>query len=125
MAELYGVQNLEKCTLDHGIVAYVLALLGDVGEQITFRAVFDDNVGTVWGIHDLDQRDNIGMSAGLMVELDLSLLEFPLARLKTDFVKCLYCIWDASLDVHGCVHHSIGSDSKDTGELESSSKNLS
>jgi len=32
MAVLNGVENLEKCALDHDVVANKLALLGDVGE---------------------------------------------------------------------------------------------
>jgi hypothetical protein len=64
------------------------------------------------------------VSAGLVVELDLPLLELPLARLKTDLVECFYGIGDVGLDVHGCVHNAVGSYTEDASQLKSSSKNL-
>jgi hypothetical protein len=54
MAVFNGIQNLEESALGHGIITDVFALLGDVGEQVTFWAVFDDNVCTVRSVHDLD-----------------------------------------------------------------------
>jgi hypothetical protein len=54
VAVFHGIQDLKESTLGQSIVAYILALLGDVGEQITFRAVLDDDVGAVNGVHDLD-----------------------------------------------------------------------
>jgi hypothetical protein len=64
------------------------------------------------------------VSAGLVVELDLPLLELPLARLKTDLVECFYGIGDVGLDVHGCVHDAVSSYTEDASQLKSSSKNL-
>jgi len=64
------------------------------------------------------------MSACLVVELDFSLLELPLARLETNLVECLYGIWDVGLDVHGCVHHAVSPYTKNAGQLKSSSKKL-
>lgn len=117
MAVLDGIQNLEESALGHGIVTNVLALFSDVGEQVTFWAVFNDNVCAVGGIHDLDQGNDIGMSAGLVVQLDLALLELSLAGLKTDLVECLYGVGDVCLDVNGCVHNAVGSDTKDASQL--------
>jgi len=124
VAVLDSIQDLEKSALGHGIVSNVLALLGDVGEQITFWAVFNDNVCAVGRIHDLDQRDDIRVSAGLVVQLDLTLLELSLARLKTDLVKCLYGIGDVGLDVHGCVDYAVGSYTENAGQLQPSGENL-
>lgn len=112
MAVLDGVQDLDKSALDHGIVPHKLALLGDVGEQVTFRAVFNDNIGAVWGVHDFDQGNHVGMGTGLVVELDLPLLELALTRFQTDLVQGLDGIGHVGLDVHGCVHDSIGSDTE-------------
>jgi hypothetical protein len=124
MAVLDGIQNLEKGALDEVFVANILALLSDVGEQITFRAVFHYNIGTVRSVHDLDQGDYIWVCTSLVVKLDLPLLELPLARLKTDLVQCLHGIRNVGLDVHGCVNNSICAYPKDTSELKPSSKDL-
>lgn len=64
------------------------------------------------------------MGTGLVVELDLSLLELPLARLKADLVESFYGIRNVGLNVHGCVHYSIGSNTEDSSQLETASKNL-
>jgi hypothetical protein len=125
MAVLHGIQDLEEGPLDEIIIADVLALLSDVRKQVTFWAILDDNVGAIWGIHDLDQGYYIGMSAGLMVELDLTLLELALTGLKTNLVECLHGIRNVCLDVHGCVDDTICSHSKNAGELKPSSENLS
>lgn len=81
MAVLHGIQDLEEGALGKRIIANILALLGDVGKQITFRAVFDDNVCAVRGVHDFYQRDNVGVGTGLVVKLDFPLLELPLPGL--------------------------------------------
>ena len=124
VAVLDSVQDLEEGALGHGIVSDVLGLLGDVGEQVTFWAVFNDYVCAVGGIHDLDQRDDIGVSAGLVVQLDLTLLELSLARLKTNLVKRLYGIRNVGLDVHGCVDDAVGSHTEDARQLQPSGENL-
>lgn len=124
VAVLNSIQDLKKSALSPVIVTNELALLSDVGKQITFRAVLDDNIGAVRSIHDLYQRNNVGVSASLVVELDLSLLELALTWLKADLVKRLYSIGDVGLNVHGSVDNSISADSEDTGELQPTSKNL-
>jgi CO dehydrogenase/acetyl-CoA synthase beta subunit len=124
VAVFNSIQNLEESTLSPVIVTNELALLSDVGEQVTFRAVLHDNVCAIRGIHDLDQRNNVGVRASLVVELDLALLELALARLKTDLVKRLYSIGNVGLDVHGGVDNSISSNPEDAGELKPTSENL-
>jgi hypothetical protein len=119
-----GIQNLEEGALGHGIITDILALLSDVGEEIALWAVLDDNICAVGRIHDLDERDNIGVGAGLVVQLDLPLLELPLARLKTNLVERLYGIGDVGLDVDGRVDDAVGSNTKDASQLETSGKNL-
>ena len=119
-----GIQNLEKSAFGHGIITHVLALLGDVGEEVALWAVFNDNVCAVGRIHDLDKRDHVGMGAGLVVQLDLPLLELSLARLKTNLVECFYCIGDVGLDVHGRVHDAVGANAENASQLEASGENL-
>lgn len=52
VAVVDSVQNLKESTLGQEIIAHKLALLGDVGKQVTFFAEFDDNKGTVHGVQD-------------------------------------------------------------------------
>jgi hypothetical protein len=117
MAVLYGIQDLEESSLDKIIIANILALLSDVREQITFRAVLNYDISAVGSVHDLDQRDYIGMSTGLVMELDFPLLELSLARLKAKLVECLHGIWNVGLDIHGCVNNAVCSYTKNTGKL--------
>lgn len=124
VAVLDGVQDLEEGPLGKSIITNELALLGDVGEQITFWAVFDDNVSAVWGIHDLYQRDYIRVGRGLVVELDLPLLELSLPRLQAELVESLDSIGSVCVDVHGGVHYSVGTEAKDSGQLQPSSEDL-
>jgi hypothetical protein len=59
-----------------------------------------------------------------VVQLDLPLLELPLARLKTNLVERLYGVGDVGLDVDGSVDDAVGSNTKDASQLEASSENL-
>jgi hypothetical protein len=125
VAVLDGIQDLEKGALDEIFIADILALLGDVGKQVTFWAVFHYDISAVRSVHNLDQRDYVWVCTSLVVKLYLPLLEFPLARLKADLVECLHGIRDVGLDVHGSVNNSICTYSEDSSELKPSSKNLS
>lgn len=78
MTELDSVQYLKERIFGHEIITKVMALFRDAGEQITFRTEFKDYIGTVVGIHYLDERDHIRVMAGRMMQLDLPLLETPL-----------------------------------------------
>lgn len=124
VAVLNSVQDLKESTFGPVIITNELALLSDVREEITFRAVLDDNVGAVRSVHDLNQRDNVRVRTSLVVELDLSLLKLALARLKANLVKRLHSIRDVGLEIHGGVDNSISTDTEDTSELKPTSKNL-
>lgn len=118
MAELHGIQNLEESTLGQEVVAHEIALFGDAGEQVAFGAEFNDHVCTIHGIHDAHQGDDIGMLAGQMVELDLTLLVLQLAGIQTGLVEGLDRIQDIGMDIHGGVDHAIGADTKNAGEFQ-------
>lgn len=124
VAVFNSIQDLEESTLSPVIVTNEFALLSDVGEQVTFRAVLHDNVCAVRSIHNLDQGNNVRMSASLVVELDLPLLKLALAWLKANLVKRLYSIRNVGLNVYGSVDDSISSDSEDASKLKPTSKNL-
>lgn len=117
MAVLHGIQNLEESSLGKGIITNVLALLSDVGEEIAFWAVLNNNVCAVRSIHDLNKGNNVGVSTSLVVKLDLPLLELSLTRLEANLVQCLHSIGDVGLDVHGSVNNSISANTKDSSQL--------
>lgn len=119
-----SIQDLEESTLSPIIVTNELALLSDVGEQVTFRAILHDNICAVRSVHNLDQGDNVRMSASLVVELDLALLKLALAWLKANLVKRFYSIRNVGLNVYSSVDDSISSDSEDASKLEPTSKDL-
>lgn len=52
VAVLDSVQNLKESTSGQKVITHELASLGDVGEEIAFRAEFDDDKGTIRGVHD-------------------------------------------------------------------------
>lgn len=67
MAEFDGVQYLKKCVFGQEIIAQVVALFRDTGEQITFRAELEHYKCAIIRIHNLDERDHIWMMAGRMM----------------------------------------------------------
>lgn len=83
VAVVYSIQDLEESPLGKSVITDILSLLGDVGEEITLRAVLDDHEGAVRRIQNLYQRNYVGMGTGLMMELDLSLLKLLLTGLQT------------------------------------------
>jgi hypothetical protein len=82
MAKLNGIQDLQENALGQKVVSHIMAAVGDAGEQIPLRAEFDDHIGAVGIIQDLDQRNHIGMLAGMVVKPDLPLLELSLPRIQ-------------------------------------------
>ena len=67
MAELDGVQYLEERVFGHEVVAEIMTLFRDAGEQVPFRAKLEYYKCAVEGIHYLDKRDHIEMVAGRMM----------------------------------------------------------
>jgi hypothetical protein len=83
MAVLNSIQELEEDTPGQFVVSNVMAAFSDVGEEISFRAVFHDHEGAIGGFHNLDQGHNVGMRAGLQVEGNFSLLESFLSGIQS------------------------------------------
>ena len=114
MAEFNGVQNLEKSTLGHQVIAEILSFFSDAGKQITFRAKLKDYKGTVEGVHYLDKRNHIWMMAGRMVELDFPLLETPLPWIQANLVQCLDRVRNGSVNINSSIDYPIRSHSQNT-----------
>ena len=110
MAEVDGVQYLQECLFDQEVIANVVATFGYTRKEITFRAVFQDDIGAIYGIHDLDQRNHVGMMARVVMQLHLPLLKSSLSRIQSNFIQGLHCIWNPGMYVESFVHHSVGAD---------------
>lgn len=123
VAVLNGIQNLQESMLGQLIIAHKSALFGDVGEQVALGTKFNHDERAVRAVQDAEQRDNIGMLAGLVVQGDLSSLEASLPGIQSGFGESLHGIGDIGQDVDGLVDHSIGTDSKNGDKFQSSGKN--
>jgi len=53
MAVLDGVEELEENSPGQLVVANVVASLGDISEEVTFRAVLHDDERAIRGLDDL------------------------------------------------------------------------
>lgn len=125
MAELYGIQELEEDTLDQGVIADKVALVGDAGEQVTLGAELHHDVGTIHGVHDAHEGDHVGMLAGQMVETDLALLVFELTGIQPGLVEGLDRITAMRVNVQGSVDNSVGANTKDASQFQPVGQNES
>jgi len=124
VAVLDSIEDLEEDAASEGIVTQIPLLLGNLGEEVALRAELEDDVCALRRIQNLQHRDDVGVLADLVVELDLPLLEAALARLQADAVESLDGIWSTSLEVDGLVDDAISTDTENLSELNASSKNL-
>ncbi len=120
MTILDGIQNLQEGMLGQLIVAHEPALLGDVGEQVTLGTELNHDESAIRAVQNADQRHNIGVLAGLVVQRDLSSLKASLSGIQSDLWQGLDRKWDMGQDVDGLVNDSISTDSKDRNKFQSS-----
>ena len=125
MAVLYSIQDLKEGLLDQVVVPNVIPTFRDAGEQVTLGTVLQHDKGAVLRIHDLDQGNHIGMLAGQMMELYLSLLKPSLPGVQSSLVESLDRVGTVVVgDVDGSVDNSISTHSDDTGQLEATGQDL-
>lgn len=115
MAELNGTQDLQEHTPDQSVIADVIALFRDAGEEVTFAAVFHDDIDTFGRIHDPEQGNHTGMLTGHVVQLDLALLALELAGVEASLVEGLDGVHDVGMDVNGGVDDAISTHAQDAG----------
>jgi len=77
-----GIKDLEKSPLGKSIITDVLSSFGDIGKEISLRAVLNDDVRAIRRVHNFHQGNNIWVDTGLVVQLDFPLLELPLPWLQ-------------------------------------------
>jgi hypothetical protein len=109
-------QDLQKYIPGLHVVADILALLGDLGKEISFRAVLKDNICAVRALQGLVKGHNIGMLA-LVVKLDLAILESPLTFVKANLGQGLYSILNVGQEVPSPVDSAICTNTENIGQL--------
>lgn len=124
VAEMHGVQNLEKSTFGQWIVPGEVPLVGDAGEEVALGTELDHHVGAVRGVHNAHQGNHIGMLAGQMVQANLPLLELQLARTESGLVESLDGVHDMGVDIDGGVDDAISADAQNAGEFQTVGENV-
>lgn len=124
-----GIQNLQKDILGKIILSHILRAFGDVVKEVSFRAVFQDNVGTIRVIHDLEHRNHVGVGRGEVVQAQFPLLEGNLSLVEGESIGSVLAqgldgIPRSGPDVNGCVDNSICASTNDTNQLEAVSQEL-
>lgn len=61
VAVLNGIQDLEKCLAHKSVIANVPTPFGNVREKVSFRAIFQDNIGTFRIINNLEHGHYVRM----------------------------------------------------------------
>lgn len=61
VAVVYCVDELHEDSAGGVVVVNVLASFGDVGEEVTFRAVLQDNIYAIDFFDDLLHSDDVGV----------------------------------------------------------------
>lgn len=123
VAELNSVQQLEEDVLGKSVISNETASLGNVAEQITFRAVLDYNKCAVGAVQNAHQGNHIGMLAGLVVHGNLSTLEALLSRVQSMFGESLDGVEFVGVNVDSLIDDTVGTNSKNGNEFESVGQN--
>lgn len=118
-------KNLQEHLLGLEVVSNIVAFLGDLGEQIAFRAVLNHDICALGRVENLDQGDHIGVLTSGVVQLDFTVLKFLLPWIQPNLVQRLDSVLHISLDVMGLVYGSVGTDSKDSCQLDGSGQEVS
>ena len=118
VAVVDSIQDLQEDRLGQAVVADIAAAFGDVGKEIAVGAVLDDDKGAVGRVHDLDERCYVWVFAGLVVELNLALLEAFLARFETDLAEGLDGKGHLRDHIAGSVDDTIGTHAEQASQLK-------
>ncbi len=82
MAMFHGIQDLEEGSLDLIVVAHVPTPFSDIGKEITLGTVFQNNVGAVWIVHNLEHRHYVRVCGRRIMEPYFPGLEFSLPAVQ-------------------------------------------
>ena len=122
MAISYGIEDLEEGILDQSVVANIKTLLSDTREKVTLRAVLQNYVCAVLGVHDPNKGHNVGMVAGFVVKLYLPLLKSSLPRVESKLVQGLDRVLLSGENILSGVYDAVSTHSKNASQFKSSSE---
>lgn len=71
VAVFHGIQYLEKGPLDKSIIADIPPFFRDIGEEVPFSAIFQDNIGAVLVIDNFEHGHYVRVGGCSIMELDL------------------------------------------------------
>ena len=112
VAKLNGIQKLQENVFGQAVVAYEMPLFGDIGEQVTFRAILDHHICAFWAVQNSHERNHIGMLTGLVMESNFCLLETSLSGIQSMLGKSLHGVELVRIDVDSLIHNAIGPKTK-------------
>jgi hypothetical protein len=52
VAMLHGIQDLEECSADEKIIVHIPTSLRNVGKEVTFWTILQNNVNALWVVHN-------------------------------------------------------------------------
>lgn len=118
VAEFYSIQDLKENPLGQVILTNVLPTLCDIVEQITFRAVLQNDKDAVGTVDDLQHGHDVPMGGSLPVQTDFPGLKGHLSLVQgcsigIELAERLHGIAHIGENVDGRVDDSIGTGAKD------------
>lgn len=124
VAVLHGIQDLEENVPGQFILTNILTTFSNIQEEITLRAILENNVDAVGIIHNLEHLHHVGVVGCLPVKTDLSLLVGKLAGLQlgsigVELAEALDGVFTSSLEVDSEVDNAISASSQDLSQLQS------
>ena len=61
MAVFHGIQDLKEYALGQFILTDILSSFCDIEEQVTFRAILQDNINAIRVVNNLVHGNNVGV----------------------------------------------------------------
>lgn len=123
VAVLHGIQDLEKGPPNKSIITHVCTSLGNIGEEVSLRTIFEDDKRAFQVIHNLEHRNYVRMDRGCVMKLDLSGLKIPLSLVQRlsiwiVFIQGLHRIPGQSVVVEGRVDDAVRTSPQDGLQLQ-------
>lgn len=122
MAILHSTKDLKEHLTGLRVVLNVVAFLGDLGKEVTFRAVLKNNKSGIPAVNDLVHGYNAVVLAGKVVKLDLTLLELLLPGIESGFVQGLDGIESTGHHIAGLVDSSVSTNAKNVDQFDVATK---
>lgn len=117
-----GIQDLEERAFGLVIVTDIVIFFGDLGKQITFGTILENDERAFRAVQNLGHGNNVVVLAGPIMQLNFAFLELPLSGVEAGLVQGFDGIFDVRLHVQRLVHGAVGTSTKDTGQVVTASE---